>query len=126
MCENINCENNSKSKRKYVRSEAFLLKSGVLNESPDERKARQKESKRIYMLEYNKTYNKVYYEKKHDVRLEDAKSKVKCEACQMYHSKSNVSKHIKTKLHLRNVEQSPNLLGFLSLIALESEKIINI
>lgn len=50
-------------------------------------------------IEYMKKYNKSYYEQNKAKILEDAVKKVRCEACNIQCSKSNMSKHMKTDGH---------------------------
>ena len=50
----------------------------------------------------SKTYQKEYYE----IHKEKTKGIIICEVCQVYHSKSNKSRHIQSKYHQEHLMKS--------------------
>ena len=127
MCDNNNCDMQSKPKRKYIRSEEFVLKYGIKpNETEEEKKVRQKENLRVWKYEYNKEYNKINYQKNREKRLEDASKKLYCATCTSYHSKSHMSRHMKSKIHIKNVDQMQKSVDELAVDDIEPGKIIYI
>ena len=54
--------------------------------------------------EYEKEYNKKYYELHKEERLKDAKMIVKC-VCGAEVTKSNLNQHEKTKKHVKNIKK---------------------
>lgn len=69
-----------------------------------EQKATGKKSDKKIDKEIIKKYNKDYYTKNKAKILEDVNKEKRCEICDCTTSKSNWSKHVKTKLHMMNMK----------------------